>query len=254
MSGIARHTRLRTATGRSEAATTQDDELIADYANRMLQLASASLGNEYFYQSLPLCVIDAVWSIGVRYESVRNVVDRYCKKWDLLNIRTDRNSLPPKSEQETIAAFCARVKPMGAERLADEVFENRQRTSSKNGILKAEAVCRFAQALGAHGVDYFEDVPNAVKKVELEGRILRIPGQSSGISIRYFWMLAGSDEFVKPDRMILKFLEKALGRLVNSNEAQTLLQTATQRLRASHPHLTPRLLDHEIWKHQRKVG
>mgnify|MGYP003466554474 CR=1 FL=1 len=44
-------------------------------------LASAEvveLGDEYFYASLPLCVIDAVYSIGVRYGSVRNVIRRYC--------------------------------------------------------------------------------------------------------------------------------------------------------------------------------
>jgi hypothetical protein len=234
---------------------TREGQLIADYADKTLPLAKACLGDEYFYQSLPLCVIDAVWSLGVKYGAVQNVVDRYCKTSGLRKIRTDRDSLPPMSEQEAIAAFCARVERTGPEKMADEVFENRQRTSSKNGILKAEGVYRFSCALRKHRVGCFQDVPEAASNVALERDIRRIPGQRSGKSLRYFWMLAGSDEFVKPDRWILCFLKSALGRSVSSDdEVQALLQEATQLLQPLHPHLTPRLSDHEIWKYQRDVG
>jgi len=51
---------------------------VAAHAERVLPLATASLGDDYHYQSLPLCVIDAVFSIGVRYSGTRNVVARYC--------------------------------------------------------------------------------------------------------------------------------------------------------------------------------
>lgn len=34
------------------------------------------VAEEYGYASLPLCVIDSVFSIGVRYEGVRNVIER----------------------------------------------------------------------------------------------------------------------------------------------------------------------------------
>jgi hypothetical protein len=46
---------------------TNASEQVAQYAERVLPLHSASLGDEYYYQSLPLCVIDAVYSTGVRY-------------------------------------------------------------------------------------------------------------------------------------------------------------------------------------------
>jgi hypothetical protein len=52
---------------------------VAEHCERVLPLATASLGNEFYYQSLPLCVIDAVFSIGVRYEGVQNVIKRYCQ-------------------------------------------------------------------------------------------------------------------------------------------------------------------------------
>lgn len=132
------------------------------------------------------------------------------------------------------------------------IFANRQRTSARNGILKAEAVFRFASALRAHGVEYFQDITAAAKSTGLELMIRAIPGQRSGISLRYFWMLAGSDDFIKPDRMVLRFLEAALGKTVSTLEAQTLLEQTTARLRQTYPALTARLLDHEIWKHQRE--
>ena len=45
----------------------EDVSSVVDQATRVLSLEHARLGEEYFYQSLPLCVIDAVFSIGVRY-------------------------------------------------------------------------------------------------------------------------------------------------------------------------------------------
>jgi hypothetical protein len=227
-------------------------ELITDYANWMLPLATASLPDEYFYQSLPLCVIDAVWSLGVRYAGVQRVVTRYCEHSRLPKIRVDRRSLPLQSEQETIAAFCAKLEQIGPEAAAAEVFGNRQRTSARSGVLKAEAVYRFALALGTHGLDCLQDVPAAAANPHLEAIIRSIPGQGSGISLYYFWMLAGSDDFIKPDRMIRRFLESIIARPVSPSEAQHLVRGAAERLRLLHPHLTPRLLDYEIWRYQRE--
>ena len=41
-------------------------------------LATAQLGPEYSYHSLPLCVIDSVFSIGVRYVNAQKAVDAWC--------------------------------------------------------------------------------------------------------------------------------------------------------------------------------
>ncbi len=231
-----------------------DVEVIAAHAERVLPLAIARLGDEYFYQSLPLCVIDAVYSIGVRYSGVQRVVARYCEWSGLRTFRTDRRSLPLTHEQESIAVFCERAEQIGPAAMADAVFGNRQRTSPRAGVLKAEAVYRFASVLRAHRVHSFQDVPTAADDARLESDIRSIAGQGSGISLRYFWMLAGSDEFIKPDRMILRFLHSVLGQPVSPGEAQLLLKGAAQRLQARFPNITPRLLDHEVWKYQREQG
>lgn len=231
---------------------TPDHERIALYADRVLPLSAAHLSDDYFYQSLPLCVIDAVYSIGVRYTGVQRVVARYCEYFGLQKVRSDPHALPAREEQESIGTSCEHVEQLGIEAMTSKVFANRQRTSTQNGILKSEAVYRFASVLRGHGVEYLQDIPVAAENAALERDIREIPGQRSGISLQYLWMLAGSDEFIKPDRMILRFLQAALERTVAVPEAQELLRGATEQLRKQYPELTPRVLDHEIWKYQRE--
>jgi hypothetical protein len=228
-----------------------DATAVAAHAERVLPLAAAVLGDEYYYQSLPLCVIDAVFSIGVRYAGTRRVVVRYCEFTRQRRIRTGRE-LPPPAEQETMSAFCDQPEQADPAAMAERVYGSRQRTSTKNGILKAEAAARFAGALRAHGVECFQDVPRVADSARFEADIRAIPGQGSGISLQYFWMLAGSDDFIKPDRMVLRFLQAALSRPVPVREAATLMRAGCRRLAAKYPALTPRLLDHEVWKYQRE--
>jgi hypothetical protein len=233
-------------------AVISDAKQIAAYADRKLPLASAHNGDEQEYASVPLCIIDAVYSIGVRYEGVQRVVERYCQRFGLPQVRRRKTELPSRQEQESVSDFCAKARSFGPERLAAEVFVNRQRTSSKNGILKAEAVLRFAEVLVVHGIEHLQDIPAATNIDAMEQDIRRIPGQASGISLRYFLMLAGSDEFIKPDRMVLRFLKEALDRSVSITEAQSLLRAACNNLRSKYPTLTPRQLDYEVWKRQRE--
>ena len=137
---------------RADDTAVSDREVnsIARYVNRVLPIATASLPDEYFYSSLPLCVIDAVWSLGVRYSAVQHVITRYCDYSQLRRLRLGRRSLPPPAEQEPLRAFCAKIERIGPEAAASEIFGNRQRTSSTAGILKADAVHRFACTLRAH--------------------------------------------------------------------------------------------------------
>jgi hypothetical protein len=48
------------------------------YCRRKLDFTDLQLDQAYFYQSLPLCVIDAVYSIGVRYSSTEAIVRGFC--------------------------------------------------------------------------------------------------------------------------------------------------------------------------------
>ena len=226
---------------------------IVECAKKVLPLSSAKLSEEYFYQSLPLCIIDAIFSIGVKYDSTREVVIRYCNHTSQRRIRTDID-FPPQSEQESISLFCARPEQSNLDSMAKCVYQNRQRTSTRSGILKAEAVLQFAKVLQTFGVEYFQDLSKVINDPKFGSDLREIPGQKSGISIQYFWMLAGSESFVKPDRMVIRFLENVLARKIKSvEEAAVLLQSASGHLSKDFQNMNARLLDHEVWKYQRAV-
>ena len=225
---------------------------IAEFCAQHLILEGASLADAYFYQSLPLCVIDAVYSIGVKYEGVQKVVSRYCGYFGLQEFREPRDRLPPTSEQQPLSTLIEKMSELGSDQFAREVFQNRQRTSTRSGILKSEAVLRFATVLQHHGINFLQDVEPRVTDAALERDLREIPGQKSGISTSYFFMLAGSEKLIKPDRRILSFLERCVGRCPTPNEAQVLLSEACGILKSKHPQLTPRLLDYVIWDEERK--
>jgi hypothetical protein len=111
---------------------------------------------------------------------------------------------------------------------------------------------RFATVLTAHGVNFLQDVPPKVSDLDLEAKLRRIPGQTSGIPISYFFMLAGTEDLIKPDRWIGRFLTRHLGYEPRPAEAQSLISGAYEILRTKFPHLTPRLLDYVIWSHERE--
>lgn len=209
-----------------------------------LPLAGARLGAEYGYQSVALCLIDAIWSIGVRYESVTNVIRCYCD-----HLRT-----PVEVCTASLAELIEDMAGRGVEFYTSRVFQNRHRTSPRSGILKADAVLRGALVLLAAGIDQLSDVPRILPDPVVEDKFRSVPGQGSGLSLQYFLMLAGNRDRVKPDRMVLRFVESVLGRAVGPEEVEQLLIETVSLLKPEHPDLDARLLDHLIWRHQRSVG
>jgi len=224
---------------------------IAAFCQQHLVLQGAMLGDEYFYQSLPLCVIDAVYSIGVKYKGVQNVVKRYCEYFALQEFREPRNQVPPTSEQQPVSGLLEKMEALGIETFTKEVFNNRQRTSPRGGILKSEAIFRFATVLCNNGMNFLEDVPPRVLDSGLEAQLRQIPGQTSGISTRYFFMLTGTESLIKPDRWIGRFLKRCLNTEPDREAAQFIISSACDMLSTKCPGLTPRLLDNVIWNYER---
>lgn len=213
------------------------------------------LAVEYYYNSLPFCVIDSIFSIGVRYSSVRQTVMQYCAKYGLTRIRPyfDKDKVPERNTQQSMDDFLRLIRGVKSEELANEIFKNRQRTSSKAGILKAEAVIKFSEILQKYGIIHLQDVPTILFDNNFENEIKTIPGQRSGISLKYFFMLSGDENTIKPDRMILRFIGNEISRTPSLDEAQILLSHVVSKLRAKAPFLTARYLDYQIWDYQRKL-
>jgi len=228
---------------------------IAQYCGVHLNLQNPELGEEYFYRSLPFCIIDAVFSIAARYTSTRNAVIRFCNRQGLQRLRHKGSPYPEIAEQYSVRQFDEFLsRHDDYEQIATGVFGNRQRTSATNGILKAEAVHGFARVLLRHNVNYFQDIPTVIRSSHFELDICALPGQTYGTSLKYFFMLAGEENMVKPDRMILRFLWRVIRNQVSPQEAHTWLSRALQILNQTYPTLTLRELDHEIWKYEKSMA
>jgi hypothetical protein len=193
------------------------------------------------YGSVGLAVIDSVWSIGVRFQSVENVIARYRAE------RIAAGSDPEADRPSDVRRF---IESCGGPNAFAERMGNRQRTSTRNGILKAEAVLREARILEEEGVGVTADLTAATPERldHLQRRWSTVTGQGSGVSWRAFAMLVGLPE-VKPDRMIRRFAATALDRrnasAVGVDEARDLVMATAERLGVS-----PRDLDYAIWAHQ----
>ena len=213
-------------------------------------LTPLPLPPEFYYASLPLCVIDAVFSIGVKYTSTWNTVTRFCEREDWVVSRDA--DVERKIGEYSISTFLTLFDELSPEQMADNLFGNRQRTSSRSGILKAEAVHRFSSALKQAGIDDFGNLCEG-RLISAEALVREIPGQASGISFDYFRMLAGDDNLIKPDRMVQRYIAKALGgkpQQVTPGKARSLLQSAVKVLVERGIDWSPRRLDYAIWSAQ----
>jgi len=211
-----------------------------------------------YWASLPLCVIDAVWSIQSKYETpVLPLVDRFCRShnppWD-----GESHPRPTSDVRPTIQDFIEVLdQRLASGETYETLFRNMQRTSARGGILKAEAIHLFAKALLASGINNYSDLRDINKLTAAATRVTWIPGQGSGITFTYFLMLAGEEDFVKSDTHIRRFVGDALAldwsQLVPADQAAEMVTEAAARFAAaSYPTLTPVSLDYAIWNYQRK--
>jgi hypothetical protein len=221
-------------------------ECVAEAARSKLPLKDAALGDEHEYASLPLCVIDAVFSIGVRYASTKLVPPRWAEaqtpEWPVHR----RGS----TIEHSISDFLAALAPFTCEELAVNIFKNSQRTSSQSGALKAGAVRQFAAALQKAGIERFADLGDETKLELAEAYVKDVKGQSSGISFDYFRILVGH-ETVKADRMVCRFVACAAGlEHVAPTVAKRAVIDAAALLRANFPNINTRILDYVIWNYE----
>jgi len=219
--------------------------------DRLVDLETAHLEKEYYYASMPLCVVDSVFSIGVRYEGVTNTVEHLCEYYQIGQRAKRKATIPKVEDQISTTDFLKLFGDTPVQRLAEYAYNNRQRTSVKNGILKADAVIRFLSVLKDFGVEYYQDIPKIAINSSFEFCIKNIPGQGSGISLKYFLMLSGNDKLIKPDRMIIRFLQDATNAKFNLLQCEKLLVDVTLELNKRGYKITPKLLDRLIWNYQR---
>lgn len=202
------------------------------------KLLEAPMG---YPDGLGLCIVDSVQSLGVKYKSVINVLDKYRKH------RRDQGFDPYKDGADDLLATFAEFRDSKA--WAKEIGNRNLTSSGSNSILKADAIQRCAKVMIDHGIlttaelrqAKDEDALTAVKKAWVS-----IPGQRPGTSWYYVQMLAGIDG-TKPDRMIVRFVSRALGAAVFPGHARELVTDTAAAFGIS-----VFALDHNIWRYQRK--
>ncbi len=226
---------------------------LVDYCESVFDLSKAKLGDEYFYQSITSCIIDAIFSIGITYDQTKKVVESYNEYFNLKIYRSN-NKYPSILKQDSIDDLIKRYDNIGIEKMANDIYKNRCRTSThKNSILKSEAVYLFALLIKKYGINYLQDIRNIINNKDFEYQVRKIPGQTTGISLDYFYMLSGDETFVKVDRMMIRFFENAIGYIPDKYQIRQIIIDIVKILNKKFPNLTPRILDHQIWLYQRNI-
>jgi len=185
---------------------------------------------------MALCLIDCIYSLGIRYQAyVVPVLDRY---------RAHRRSEGAEPATDTASDLVQVFTGLGGPEQFAEVIGTQHKTSTHRGApLKAAAVLQAARMFADQRIETPGDLLAADSMGDPHRGWRRVPGQtSSDTGWRYLLLLAGADE-VKPDRMILRFVGRALDRKVSSSDAATIVSGA------AHERGWPvRVLDHAIWR------
>ncbi|MBS7527666.1 hypothetical protein KHM83_13350 [Fusibacter paucivorans] len=225
--------------------------VLSEYMEQTLDLNDLSLSKSFYYNSIVFCIIDAVFSIGVRYSSTLNTVTRYSKHCKVALFRDYGTTYSSIVNEYTVSDFLKDIERYSDDALADEIFKNKQRTSSRNGILKSRAVRAFALILKTNGIEAFRDVEKMMKNQIVEDQILSIKGQSSGKSLSYFYMLSGDEDSIKPDRHIKNYLKSFCGSSINDIQATNMIEQAVTTLQEKYLGINCRNIDHLIWRYER---
>lgn len=196
-----------------------------------------------YRDGLALCVIDSVQSTGVTYSSVENVVARY---------RAYRREQGGDPNCDGTPALLATFDELDGPDGWAKKIGNSNRTSTRGGVLKSEAIRDAARVLDAERIrdtDLLREVAEDEAQLEqVRKEWCGVKGQRTGITWHYMLMLAGI-EGVKPDRMICRFISDSLGlprRAVTPPFALQILTAAAKEMGMS-----PTDLDHGVWQFQR---
>lgn len=229
----------------------------AEWCDGHLHLSNAALGEEYYYNSLPFCVIDSIFAIKEDYSRIKSLLTRYCNHHQLLRIRPNNNTLPALSQQQSISSFVTDIQKQGIYVVTNNIFQyngkvytGMNKAKKRQFKLKTQLVYEFAALLCKNNVDYFQHVPSIINNTTFNTAALEIDGIGD-LTLSYFFMLSGSDDLIKFDRWLDRNVRYVLGKTITASDALDLFTKTCTILISKYPHLTPRLLDYAVWDYTR---
>ncbi|UGU30619.1 hypothetical protein LT350_29570 [Mycolicibacterium smegmatis] len=210
------------------------------------------LPRERRWVSLSLCIADAVWSIGAHYDNVVvPLVRRLATKFGI-----EQPTIPMSEPLGTDPLPLAELADLNVDELIS--LTNRQNTSTRGGIRKADAALRHADVFRAHGVD---DLGDAIalfgddeRFAAVNADLRTIPGEGANAVRRdYLWMLIGQDDIIKPDRMVLRWFRHQ-GVTVDPVGARDLIAALVPAVSAGLKRpVTAWEIDHALWNAGRGI-
>ena len=175
----------------ADGAPSMFDDELADGADQTGRIPESVRPRLVRWTSLSACVLDAVWSVGTSHDQV--VVP-------LVHRVLEPAATGPLAS-ESVSGVDTHPLPRLLTRFPDDealqqAAQNRQRTSTRNGITKADAALRFARILVGSGVLGLEDLPRLLADPEAWSRVdralSRTPGEGQqGARRTHFWVLCG---------------------------------------------------------------
>mgnify|MGYP005792635887 CR=1 FL=1 len=209
-------------------------ERFAAYCEENLDLNKEE---NYPYQSLPVCILDCVYSLRARYGSAVNVVKRYA------DVYGDANK-----SGDTISMFLQRIEEAGGAEKFANTLDNHQKSGGKNAILKSVVCFQLAKYLRCLHIETTEDFQEFECPQLLENVVRSVKGMGEA-GVQYLFMLTGDKNRCKPDVYVHRCIQDACDHDISDAQCQILFRDTVQVLREKHPELslTVRALDGIIW-------
>lgn len=190
------------------------------------------------YKSLPICIVDCVYSLRAKYFLMTvPVVKRYADNYLGGNIY---------SSDDTLSAFISHIKAYESSPIfARDILKNNQVLSGRNKTeVCLEVATKMYELLDINTLEDFQQF----KKEELLDLVLRSVKGMGDAGINYLFMLAGDPNRCKPDVHIHRCINDAIGHGVSNGECQILFSETVKILNEIYPWLTVRDLDNIIWR------
>lgn len=214
----------------------QYTEKFVEYCKKELDLTKLI---DYNYNSLPICIIDCVYSLRTKYEkTTRPIVQRYAD-W-ALNGDT-------QSAEDRISLFLQRIDEVGLQEFRENIVDNRQKLGGVWSIPKEEVCYNLARYLKYINIETLENFQKFESPEFLEIVIRAVKGIGDA-GTNYLFMLAGDKDRCKPDVHVNHCIKDVCGCELDNDETQALFTDTVSVLKKDYPELTVSRLDGIIWR------
>jgi len=160
------------------------------------------------WRCLSYCILDAVWSMGAPHDTVVvPLVHRVAHE------HGDDNPLlpagePPPPDSMSLWPFLSRF----SEKNPLTGYTNAQRTSP-HGARKADVAQKHARVLLDHGIQTVHNIEPLMDNrrwfPHVNATLAQLPGDGRhGTRRSYLWMLAGENDRVRPDHLVLRWFTR----------------------------------------------